>query len=125
MALAALADSKTKTPVVTQLAAKIKGDHDVAATELKALATQKNVALSSSLTAAQKATQARLDKLSGAAFDRAYAAQMITDHRAAVTMFTTATKSADADVKAFAVKTLPILKDHLQRAIDLQKQLVK
>jgi len=123
--LATLADGKTKTPAVTQLAAKIKSDHEAAAAELKALATQKDVALPSSPTAIQKATRTRLDKLSDVAFDRAYAAQMIADHRAAITMFTTATKSADADVKAFAVKTLPILKDHLQRSIDLQKQLVK
>ena len=125
MDLATLAASKTKTPEVTQLATKIKSDHEAAAEELKALAAQKDVALPATVDAVQTATKARLDKLSDAAFDRAYATQMVTDHRAAVTLFTTATKSADADVKAFATKTLPVLKDHLQRAIDLQKQLAK
>ena len=120
--LAVLADGKTKTPAVQQLAAKIKSDHEAAAADLKALAAQKDVALPSKVTAVQQATKARLDKLSDAAFDRAFAAQMVSDHRAAVALFTTATKSADVDVKAFAEKTLPVLKDHLQRAIDLQKQ---
>ena len=123
--LAVLADSKTKTPEVTQLAARIKSGHEAAAAELKALATQKDVALPSSVSVSQQATKTRLAKLSGATFDRAFAAQMVTDHRQAVAMFTTATKSTDVDVKAFAEKMLPILKDHLQRAIDLQKQLVK
>ena len=125
MDLAALAAGKTKTPEVTQLAARIKSDHEEAAAQLKALATQKDVALPSSPTAAHKATRARLDKLSDAAFDRAFAAQMVADHRAAITLFTTATKTSDVDVKAFAEKTLPILKDHLQRSIDLQKTLAK
>lgn len=123
--LATLAGGKSQAPAVKQIAAKIKSDHEAAAAELKALAVQKDVALPSSVSATQKAAKARLVTLSDAAFDRAFAAQMVGDHRLAVALFTTAAKSADADVKAFAEKTLPILKDHLQRSIDLQKQLVK
>ena len=46
----------------------------------------------------------------------------VNDHRKAVSAFTKASKSSDPDVKAFADKTLPVLKDHLQRAEDLQKK---
>ena len=121
--LAALADSKGTAPAVKQFSAKLKSDHEAAADDLKALAALKDVALPSSLSTTPKATKSRLDKLTGAAFDKAFADQMVLDHRHAVTAFTAASKSTDADVKSFAEKMLPTLKDHLQRALDLQKQL--
>jgi ferritin-like metal-binding protein YciE len=48
---------------------------------------------------------------SGADFDKAYAADMVSDHKKAVEAFEkAATDATDAEVKAFAVKTLPTLK---------------
>ena len=51
---------------------------------------------------------------------------MNVDHKKAVKAFEKAANEAkDADVKAFAAKTLPTLKEHLSMAEDLQKKVGK
>ncbi|MDQ0965728.1 putative membrane protein [Flavobacterium sp. W4I14] len=57
----------------------------------------------------------KLNKLSGASFDKAYVEMMITDHQNAVALFEKASKSTDNDVKAYANKYLPVLKKHLKQ----------
>lgn len=55
--------------------------------------------------------------MSGADFDRAYSKMMLSDHQKDVSAFEKqSTKGADADLKAFAGKTLPTLQEHLQMA---------
>jgi putative membrane protein len=74
------------------------------------------VTLSSDVPAAKKSVKDRLGKLDGTAFDKAYVAEMIKEHKAAIAAFQRESKSADPDVKAFAEKTLPTLKEHLSQA---------
>ncbi len=53
-------------------------------------------------------------KKSGKAFDKAYVNQMVDDHKKAVKLFEDASQNCkDPDLKAFAAKTLPTLKMHL------------
>jgi putative membrane protein len=48
---------------------------------------------------------------------------MVTDHEKAVKLFMTeANEGRDADIKAFASKTLPTLQEHLQMARQLAQQ---
>jgi putative membrane protein len=72
-----------------------------------------------------KAHGAKLDKLnslSGADFTRAYEDMQVSAHKDAVSLFERYAKSGDnADLKAFAAKTLPHLRDHLKMAEDLNK----
>lgn len=119
--LANLAQTKATNAEVKALAARIKDDHTKANAELKTLASNKNVALPDTPDKQHAAAKDRMNKLEGQAFDRNYVNAMVAAHRRAVADFTARTKSADADVKAFAEKTLPALKDHLQRAETLQK----
>ena len=70
-------------------------DHGKANGELKGLASQKGVTLPAELDAAHKATQAKLAKLSGAAFDRAYMQDMVKDH--------------DKDVAAFSILIIVLI----------------
>jgi len=99
-------------------------DHGKANDELKSLASQKGVSLPPSPDAAQKATQARLSKLSGDAFDRAYMQDMVKDHDKDVTAFKRAsTTAADADLKAWAAKTLPSLEEHQKQAKSINAKL--
>ena len=73
--------------------------------------------------AKHKATHDRLEKLSGAAFDRAYVSDMLADHRKDVADFKHQAMGAkDPDVKQFASKTLPTLKEHLKMVEDLSKE---
>ena len=58
--------------------------------------------------------------MSGDAFDRAYASHMVADHAKAVASFQHASKTAaNADLKAWAAKTLPTLEEHHKMARDI------
>ena len=62
----------------------------------------------------------RLQALSGAPFDQAYAAQMVDDHTNAISEFETASQTlTDAKLKRFAERTLPTLREHYVMAQDL------
>jgi putative membrane protein len=92
-------------------------DHGKANDQLKQVASQKGITVPEKLNAKDAATKARLEKLSGKAFDRAYMQDMVADHTKDVSEFRTESKSAkDPDVKSFASRTLPTLKDHLKEA---------
>ena len=55
--------------------------------------------------------------MSGADFDREYTRMMVSDHTKDVSEFEKqSTRGTDADLKAFASKTLPTLQEHLQMA---------
>jgi putative membrane protein len=115
-----LAATNAESNDVKAFAQKMVADHSKANDELKTIASQKNVMLPTELDAKHKAMQAKLSKLKGAAFDRAYMSHMVTAHKEAVALFQReATSGKDADVKAFAEKTLPTVQAHLKAAQDL------
>ncbi len=115
--LGQLAASKAERAQVKQFAQRMVTDHGKANAELKALAQSKTVTLPTAIGAQHKALEERLSKLSGAAFDRAYMEAMVSEHRKAVTSFRTESQSGkDAEVKAWAAKTLPTLEQHLEMA---------
>ena len=90
-------------------------DHSNANSELKALAAKKGITLPADVTEDQKETYDKLSKLSGAEFDKEYVAAMVKAHEKAVDLFKEQSDDGkDADVKAFASKILPKLKEHLE-----------
>jgi putative membrane protein len=114
-----LAKEKASSPDVKSFAERMVTDHSKASDELKQWASQNQVTLPTELNAKDKATHARLEKLSGAAFDKAYMRAMLADHKADVAKFKTESKSArNPDLKDWAGKTLPTLEDHLKQAED-------
>jgi len=59
----------------------------------------------------------KLAQMSGAEFDKEYMSAMVKDHETDVKDFDTQSKDGnDADIKAFAGKTLPTLQEHLKMA---------
>jgi putative membrane protein len=62
----------------------------------------------------------KMSKLSGAEFDREYMKHQVADHDKAVALFERQAKNGkDAELKAFAERTLPTLKEHQQMARDI------
>lgn len=115
--LGQLATQKASSDDVKKFGQRMVDDHTKANDQLKQLASQKNVQLPQEPNAKDKATKARLEKLSGAEFDKAYMADMRKDHKKDVAEFERASKAAkDSDVKNFASQTLPTLQDHLKQA---------
>jgi putative membrane protein len=65
----------------------------------------------------------KMSALSGAEFDRKYMDQMVKDHEKTVSLFEReSTKGSDAEVKAWAAKTLPALREHLRMARDIESR---
>jgi putative membrane protein len=120
--LGRLATAKAASDEVKKFGQRMVDDHSKANDELKTLAQNKKITLPSDMDAKEKSLRDRLTKLSGPAFDRAYMQAMLADHRQDVPEFRTEANSGkDADVKAFAAKTLPTLEDHLKMAEQINK----
>src|SRR5207247_6462952 len=108
---------KAASDQVKQFGQRMVDDHGKANDELKGIAQQKNMTLPTELDAKDKTLRTRLSKLSGTAFDHAYIQAMLRDHKADVNEFRRESQSGkDAEIKAFAAKTLPTLEDHLKTA---------
>jgi putative membrane protein len=121
--LGRLAAKQALNADVKAFASRMVTDHSKASDELTALAKKHGVALppAATLDTEKKAAADKLVTLQGAAFDRAYMEQMVTAHRAAVELFERESKEGtNAELKAFAAKTLPTVRDHLKQATALQ-----
>lgn len=122
VAMAKLAQEKAESADVKAFAAKLEKDHTQANTELKQVASSKQITLPTAPSKMHQAKHDKLAKLSGAAFDKAYVAAMVEDHQKDVKEFSReASTGSDAEIKAFAAKTLPTLKEHLQHVQELAK----
>ena len=120
--LGKLAQQKAGSDQVKQFGTRMVNDHGKANDDLKQVASNKGITLPSDLDAKHKSKMAKLEKLSGAQFDRAYMDDMVSDHKQDVAEFQKQAKSGnDADVKGFASKTLPTLQEHLTLAESTDK----
>ncbi len=121
--LGRLAVQRGSNPAVKSFGQRMIEDHSRANDELKTIATRKNITLPLDMNSDQKATMDKLSKLSGADFDKEYMSDMVKDHEADAKEFEhQANKGTDADIKAFAAKTLPMIQRHLQMARDVANQ---
>jgi putative membrane protein len=115
--LGQLAQQKASSDQVKQFGARMAQDHSKANEELKQLATSKGVQVPASLDKDAQKDKAKLEKLSGADFDREYMKMMVDDHKDDVSAFEKTAKSGkDPELKSFAAKTLPTLQEHKQLA---------
>ena len=114
VALGKIAQQKGVNPRVKKFGAMMVTDHSKANERLKALAQSENIAVPSSPNADDQKTIDKLSAKSGRDFDDAYVSDMIDDHQHDIKAFEGASKTLkDPDLKAFAIKTLPVLKMHL------------
>lgn len=112
-----LAQQKASSDQVKQFGARMVQDHGKANDELKQIAGSKGIDLPAALDGKHRKDMDRLGKLSGAQFDKAYMNHMVDDHKKDIADFKKEANSGkDADVKAFAAKTLPTLEEHLKLA---------
>ena len=104
-----MAEKQAKSAEVRSIAARIVADHTRLNKELTALATRKGVTFSTGGVKAQN--------LGTGDFDKLYLKWLEEVHRTDIADFERAAKSADdSDLKAWAAKALPTLKQHLAMA---------
>ena len=106
--------SKSTNEEVKKLAQMMIDDHTKSSEELKPIAMSKNVMLPAEMDSKHKSAMEKMSSMSGMEFDMAYIKMMVKDHEKAVSMFTKESNSSkDAEAKAFAAKTLPVIQMHL------------
>ena len=93
-------------------------EHGKAGSELKGLAEQKGVKVSDTPSTLKKAEIKMLSERKGSSFDQHYADSIgVKAHADTIKLFQKEVdKGTDADVKAWASKTLPALQHHLEAA---------
>ncbi|HXO62346.1 MAG TPA: DUF4142 domain-containing protein [Candidatus Acidoferrales bacterium] len=120
--LGQLAQEKGSSDTVKTFGKRMVDDHSKAGDKLKEVASHESITLPSDLSAKDQATYDRLSKLNGAAFDRAYARDMVKDHETDVAAFQKEANAGKNDsLKSFASETLPTLQDHLKQAKEMMK----
>ncbi len=121
--LGQLAQEKASNAAVKSFGQRMEMDHSKAGDELKAAAGQSGMTLAATMSAKDQALYDRLSALSGAQFDRAYISAMVKDHKEDIAEFEKEAKGgSDPNIKAFAARTLPTLKEHLTMAESAARQ---
>ena len=109
--------SHAASDAAKRVAQRLRQDHAQSNAELVALCARKGVKLPHEVADDEQAVIDRLKQEKGAAFDAAYRHEMMRDHIRDIEMFEREISiGRDLAVKAYATKTLPMLKEHLQLA---------
>lgn len=116
-----LALEKSSSDAVKQYAQKMIDDHTAANNELMQVASSKGVTLPTQPDAKHMAMMSKMQKLSGMEFDMMYVKESgVKDHEGMEKLLMKESMSGkDMDAKAFAAKTLPTVRMHLQMARDM------
>jgi len=105
---------------VKKFAQKMIDDHTKANKELLKLADEKKFKAAAKMDDEHQKMQDKLAKLSGAEFDRVYMEGQVKDHEETVALFEKESKNGqDTDLKNWAEKKLPALREHLKMAKDI------
>jgi len=115
--LGTVAAKQASDPAVRRFAQTMVDDHTRANKELLERANKARLRAAPRMDAEHQKLAETLATLSGAAFDREYMAGQVKDHEEAVTLFENEAKNGkNEDLKSWAGKTLPTLRDHLKMA---------
>lgn len=122
--LGRLAGTKSERKEVRDFGTMMVRDHASAGMKLKSLAASKNITLPDSLPEEGRKDKDRLQLQQGNDFDRGYINLMVNDHRKDIREFQKAALGAqDANIRAFARNSLPMLYLHLDSIQSMQRRL--
>jgi putative membrane protein len=111
--LSQLAQQKSQSQEIKQLAQKLEQDHTQANNQLMAVAKQKNINLPSDLKGECQEHYQAFQQLEGKDFDNAYLLFNVKDHLKDIMMFQKESQNGtDPDIKQWATQTLPHLQQH-------------
>lgn len=117
IALGKLVSTRAAHPSVRAFARRMLQDHTKADAQLSKLARAKGVTLPRGMGAKNQETYNHLAHLPSARLDHDYIANMVVDHVGDVSTFRKeAVHGSDRDVKVWATKTIPVLRQHLTLA---------
>jgi putative membrane protein len=121
--LGKLAEQKAANPAVKQFGQRMDTDHNKIQNDWVNMATQNGLTAKYGMGQRHRAKLARLQKLSGAAFDKAYMTQAIQDHKDDIDYFQREGQAAhSSQVRDLVASTLPTLQDHFKQAKEVGAQ---
>ena len=123
--LGEIAEPKATAADVKAFAKHMVADHSKANTKLKAAADKDHVTLPAAVSADQQSKADALSKLSGAAFDKKYMAEMVAGHEKAVQAIKKESETGTGNSKAWAAETLPTIEEHKKEAVSINAKLAK
>lgn len=134
--LGRLASARAQTTEVKQFASTLVEDHNKALDELKQIATQHRLQPPAELNEDARELRDRLSKLQGAEFDREFIQAMIDKHEQTIDKLEgrvdmendmprakEADNPAEMQVNQWAAKTQPVVRQHLERARQIDQTL--
>ena len=129
--LGRMAQERGTHPDVKEFGAMMVREHQAAAQELRPIGSQLGTAAGAPGTdareeAREELTELReeLAQLTGRDFDRKYIEEMIDDHEAGIRdLESRVENAANADVRTWASRTLPKMRQHLERAKSIKETL--
>ena len=117
-----LALQKSTMAEVRDFAQEIINDHTASSQELALLTQKKNIQMPTTLPEDKQNSVNRLSGLSGTGFDKAFSDEQEAAHEEAIELYERAAEDLkDADLRAFAQRTLPVLRMHLEHARALEE----
>ncbi len=120
VAMGQLAQQNGNSDAVKNFGRQLETDHSSANQKAMSVASSMGVTAPTEPDKKQKATYQKLSKLSGDAFDRAFAKEMVADHKKDIAEFQKEAKRQNDPAAGYASETLPTLQNHLQMAQSLQ-----
>ena len=121
--LGQLAQSKASNQAVKQFGQRMVTDHTNLQNQLTAAASGSGQTFTATLDSRHERQVTRLERLSGAEFDRAYMSFMIRGHQEEVSNFQTQSQSArSAQIRTLAANSLPVLQQHVSLAVQVGSQ---
>lgn len=121
--LGKLAEQKSSNPQVKTFAQRLVSDHTKANQQLMSIAQRDGATPPKSADKEHSALQARLAKLNGQAFDRAFVQAQVEDHQKDIRYLQQQAQAVqDPNLKSFIRETLPVMQQHLQMAEQIENQ---
>jgi len=115
------AQQKSTVDAIKDYGSLMVRDQSKMLADLRALAASKHITLPDAPDEHQQKALADLQQEQGNSFDKKFIKMMIIDHKRDVKKFKKAAQSHDLDVRAFALKYLPVVEAHLEDVQRLKK----
>ena len=123
IALGELGARKAENPDLKAFSQQMQQDHTQANQQLQPIAQKYGVSLEQPIKGKAHHEVAKLEKASGANFDKEFATAMLKNHEKAYQKFQkAATELSDPEVKQYAETMLPKLRQHFDRAATVAQE---
>jgi putative membrane protein len=124
VSLGELARQQAESPDVRQFGQIMARDHTISSNKLLEISKKDNLAIPMDMDRQDHEMVQHLSGLKGRDFDRAYMKHMVQDQREDIKLFEQmANEGTNPDLKNYAARTLPTLREHLRTAQDIYRKI--